>query len=397
VPEKKKPTRDLKPFFWDKIDKRKLVSVLKDRDVVWKHIAPAKVKLDEKTLEKKFAKLERKKTIVSGEEASPRRKKIQVLSDKRSNALGIFLSKLPTFQVVFKAILKLDSEIIPKHLVEAIRNQLPTAEEIIGIRQVKDSGLLEKPEQFLLMLDSVSNLATRLECWSLMLTFEEKVEEVGKPLELFNQACMLLSTSPFIPKLLEVTLALGNFLNEGTTRGDAQAFEIEAIGRLLTTKSSDGTESMLAVICESLLKTFPDLALIESEFSVLFQVEKGMSLQDILSKIQQIASSFNAAQTMFVSVSRESVAVTEDLFVTKMIQFFGEAQVRLEMLQKTASAAETSFSQLTRYFLCEDKFPASESSAFFRLWSGFAKDVISCLPRVEEPKRIGRSQSAPRR
>jgi hypothetical protein len=227
VPEKKKPTRDLKPFFWDKIDKRKLVSVLKDRDVVWKHIAPAKVKLDEKTLEKKFAKLERKKTIVSGEEASPRRKKIQVLSDKRSNALGIFLSKLPTFQVVFKgktfsdsltqlsAILKLDSEIIPKHLVEAIRNQLPTAEEIIGIRQVKDSGLLEKPEQFLLMLDSVSNLATRLECWSLMLTFEEKVEEVGKPLELFNQACMLLSTSPFIPKLLEVTLALGNFLNEG--------------------------------------------------------------------------------------------------------------------------------------------------------------------------------------
>jgi Formin Homology 2 Domain len=52
---------------------------------------------------------------------------------------------------------------------------------------------------------------------------------------------------------LVATLALGNYLNAGTTNGDAVAFKFEALVKLADTKSLDGDESLLSFLARALL------------------------------------------------------------------------------------------------------------------------------------------------
>ena len=52
---------------------------------------------------------------------------------------------------------------------------------------------------------------------------------------------------------LTATLALGNYLNAGSTNGDAVAFKFEALGKLADTKSLDGDETLLSFLARAML------------------------------------------------------------------------------------------------------------------------------------------------
>lgn len=52
---------------------------------------------------------------------------------------------------------------------------------------------------------------------------------------------------------LTAVLALGNYLNAGTTNGDAVAFKLAALTKLPDTKSLDGDRSLLSFLAETLL------------------------------------------------------------------------------------------------------------------------------------------------
>jgi hypothetical protein len=52
---------------------------------------------------------------------------------------------------------------------------------------------------------------------------------------------------------LAAVLALGNYLNAGTTNGNAVAFKVEALVKLADTKSIDGDETLLTFLSRALL------------------------------------------------------------------------------------------------------------------------------------------------
>lgn len=62
----------------------------------------------------------------------------------------------------------------------------------------------------------------------------------------------VLESDTFAAALVAV-LALGNYLNAGTTNGDAVAYKFEALVKLADTKSIDGNESLLSFLARSLL------------------------------------------------------------------------------------------------------------------------------------------------
>lgn len=53
--------------------------------------------------------------------------------------------------------------------------------------------------------------------------------------------------------LLVAVLAVGNYLNLGTTNGAAVAFKLQALTKLADTKSIDGDESLMSFLGTSLL------------------------------------------------------------------------------------------------------------------------------------------------
>jgi hypothetical protein len=172
-------------------------------------------------------------------------------------------------------------------------------------------------------------------------------------------------------------------LFSGTPRGDAHAFQIEVINRLFTTKTTDGKENLMTIIAGYAPESFPDAYDLETQLSKLFDSEKAMTLQDMLSKTDQIVSKFKSTRNSFIAVSKEAVLVSEDLFVTKMIQFFTEAQPRVDQLSKLSKKTETNYIETTKFFLCDDRYPAGESINFIRMWTAFVRELLGSLPDPE--------------
>ena len=63
-----------------------------------------------------------------------------------------------------------------------------------------------------------------------------------------------------LKRMLEVVLALGNYLNGGTVRGGAHGFRLETLLKLQSIKSTDNAITLLNYLAE-LLSSDPDQVL----------------------------------------------------------------------------------------------------------------------------------------
>ena len=59
--------------------------------------------------------------------------------------------------------------------------------------------------------------------------------------------------------LLEIVLALGNYLNGGTFRGRAYGFKLEALTKLKDTKAADNQTTLLHYIVQLVSSKHPDI------------------------------------------------------------------------------------------------------------------------------------------
>lgn len=64
---------------------------------------------------------------------------------------------------------------------------------------------------------------------------------------------MQVAESKTFAALLTAVLAVGNYLNSGTTNGAAAAFKMHALTKLPDTKSIDGDETLLSFLASALL------------------------------------------------------------------------------------------------------------------------------------------------
>jgi hypothetical protein len=63
-----------------------------------------------------------------------------------------------------------------------------------------------------------------------------------------------------------------------------------------------------------------------------------------------------------------------------MIQFFGDAESRVEKLQRLCSKTATQYQDLTKYFLCSERYDIKNSNEFFAIWTGFVESLAKYLP-----------------
>ena len=62
------------------------------------------------------------------------------------------------------------------------------------------------------------------------------------------QAVKEVRTSPALKKVLQMTLALGNYLNGGTNKGAAWGFKLDTLSKLSGTKTVDNKSTLLHYI-----------------------------------------------------------------------------------------------------------------------------------------------------
>ena len=167
---------------------------------------------------------------------------VNLLDSKRSNNVSIMLAQFRISFVDIKiAILELNEDILDAETVEKMIPACPTAEETMKINGYEgDLKLLGKAEQYFREVGQIARLQTRLQTFHYKLVYEDKVKEVTDGITRLNEAVSSICDSPVFKRLLEVVLTFGNFLNQGSFRGNAQGVKITFLNEMKSTKAPNG-------------------------------------------------------------------------------------------------------------------------------------------------------------
>ncbi|RYQ80911.1 hypothetical protein Ahy_Scaffold1g106994 isoform C [Arachis hypogaea] len=244
----------LKALHWDK------VRASSDRVTVWDQLKSSSFQLNEDMMESLFGcnatnsapKEPPKKTVLPSIDHENR-----VLDPKKSQNIAILLRALNvTRDEVSEALLDGNPEALGAELLETLVKMAPTKEEEIKLKNYNgDLSKLGSAERFLKAVLDIPFAFKRVEAMLYRANFDSEVNYLRKSFQTLEAASEELRNSRLFLKLLEAVLRTGNRMNVGTNRGDAKAFKLETLLKLVDIKGTDGKTTLLHFVVQEIIRS----------------------------------------------------------------------------------------------------------------------------------------------
>ncbi|KAI4382564.1 hypothetical protein MLD38_008514 [Melastoma candidum] len=247
----------LKPLHWDKVNTNA------DHSMVWNKIGRGSFQFDDDLMEALFGTVatNRKSPTANGDprtsgNLSPGPSgQIFLLDPRKSQNIAIVLKSLSVSRKeIIDALSQgrgLDAETIEK-----LNRIAPTKEEESRILEFGgESTRLADAESFLYhILKAMPSAFTRFNAMLFRCNYQSDVSQLKETLQTLQLACKELRTRGIFMKLLEAILKAGNRMNQGTSRGNAQAFNLTSLRKLSDVKSTDGKTTLLNFVVEEVVR-----------------------------------------------------------------------------------------------------------------------------------------------
>lgn len=247
------PRPKLKPLHWDK------VRASPDRAMVWDQLKSGSFQINEEMIETLF--VYNTPTQVKSEATRhsvhpPLGQNQRILDPKKSQNIAILLRALNvTKEEVCDALMEGTCDSLGTDLLETLAKMSPSKEEEIRLKEYKgDISKLGPAERFLKGLLDIPFAFKRVDAMLYRASFKEEVIYIRKSFETLEAACEELRSSRLFLKLLEAVLKTGNRMNVGTIRGDAQAFKLDTLLKLVDVKGTDGKTTLLHFVVQEIIK-----------------------------------------------------------------------------------------------------------------------------------------------
>lgn len=247
----------LKPLHWDKVNPNV------EHSMVWDKIDKGSFKFDGDLMEALFGSVaaNRKSPREDSRSTSPFTNKsgppsqIFILDTRKSQNTAIVLKSLAISRREIIDALN-EGQGLSADTIEKLARIAPTDEEASQIIAFDgDPTRLADAESFLYhLLKSVPTAFTRFNAMLFRSTYDSELSSIKESLKSLESACKELRTRGLFLKLLEAVLKAGNRLNAGTSRGNAQAFNLIALRKLSDVKSSDGKTTLLQFVVQEVVR-----------------------------------------------------------------------------------------------------------------------------------------------
>ncbi|KAL1769839.1 formin-2 [Sigmodon hispidus] len=383
------PCRPMKPLYWTRIQ------LHSKRDsspsLIWEKIEEPSIDCHEfEELFSKTAVKERKKPISDTISKTKAKQVVKLLSNKRSQAVGILMSSLHLdMKDIQHAVVNLDNSVVDLETLQALYENRAQSDELEKIekhsRSSKDkenAKSLDKPEQFLYELSLIPNFSERVFCILFQSTFSESICSIRRKLELLQKLCETLKNGPGVIQVLGLVLAFGNYMNAGNrTRGQADGFGLDILPKLKDVKSSDNSRSLLSYIVSYYLRNFDEDAGKEqcvfplAEPQELFQASQ-MKFEDFQKDLRKLKKDLKACEVEASKVYQASSEEHMQPFKENMEQFISQAKIDQESQETALTETHKCFLETTAYYFMKPKLGEKEVSpnVFFSVWHEFSSD-----------------------
>lgn len=217
-----------------------------------------KVDIDTTELEAKFGTEEKvAKTVVK--ETKPAKEALFSCTSsdpRRQQNVGIFLQTFRmTTAEVKDAILMLDENALDLEVAKKVADNLPKEEEIQAIEAFLAAGgtpeKMEAIDRFFLEMSSIPQLPQRMECFIMKLGFPTRLADLKPAILRVKKAnSEIAAKSANFHKLLEIVLAIGNFVNFKQSRDSSMGIQLSTLSKLHETVTTDSKDNLLEYIVD---------------------------------------------------------------------------------------------------------------------------------------------------
>ncbi|XP_046768799.1 formin-2 isoform X3 [Gallus gallus] len=383
------PSRPMKPLYWTRIQLHSKRD--SSASLVWEKIEEPSIDYHEfEELFSKTAVKERKKPISDTITKTKTKQVVKLLSNKRSQAVGILMSSLHLdMRDIQHAVVNLDNSVVDLETLQALYENRAQSDELEKIekhskasKEKENAKSLDKPEQFLYELSLIPNFSERVFCILFQSTFSESICSIHRKLELLQKLCETLKNGSGVMQVLGLVLAFGNYMNGGNrTRGQADGFGLDILPKLKDVKSSDNSRSLLSYIVSYYLRNFDEDAGKEQcifplpEPQDLFQASQ-LKFEDFQKDLRKMKKDLRVCETEAAKVYQLSLEEHLQPFKDSMEQFISQAKIDQENEEKSLTEAHKSFLETAAYFCMKPKMGEKEVSphSFFNIWHEFSSD-----------------------
>ncbi|KAM6039125.1 formin-like protein 3 isoform 3-T3 [Chlamydotis macqueenii] len=303
--------------------------------------------------------------------------KVTLLEANRAKNLAITLRKAGrSAEEICRAIHTFDLATLPVDFVECLMRFLPTEAEVKALRQYererKPPEELADEDRFMLQFSKVERLPQRMAIMAFLGNFNENLQMLTPQLNAIIAASASVKSSQKLKHMLEIILALGNYMNS-SKRGAVYGFKLQSLDLLLDTKSTDRKMTLLHFIALTVREKYPELATFWQE---LHFVEKAaaVSLENVLLDVKELGRG--------MELLRRECGLHEN---SVLRAFLTSSDGKLERLQKDARTAEDAYNTVVRYFGESPK--TTPPSVFFPVFVRFIRSYKDAEQENEMRKK----------
>ncbi|XP_042533583.1 formin-like protein 3 isoform X1 [Dipodomys spectabilis] len=289
--------------------------------------------------------------------------KVTLLEANRAKNLAITLRKAGrSAEEICRAIHTFDLQTLPVDFVECLMRFLPTEAEVKLLRQYeRERQPLEElaaEDRFMLLFSKVERLTQRMAGMAFLGNFQDNLQMLTPQLNAIIAASASVKSSQKLKQMLEIILALGNYMNS-SKRGAVYGFKLQSLDLLLDTKSTDRKMTLLHFIALTVKEKYPDLANFWHE---LHFVEKAaaVSLENVLLDVKELGRG--------MELIRRECSLHDN---SVLRSFLNTNEGKLDKLQRDAKTAEEAYNAVVRYFGESPK--TTPPSVFFPVFVRFIR------------------------
>ncbi|XP_015414063.1 PREDICTED: formin-like protein 3 isoform X2 [Myotis davidii] len=303
--------------------------------------------------------------------------KVTLLEANRAKNLAITLRKAGrSAEEICRAIHTYDLQTLPVDFVECLMRFLPTEAEVKLLRQYeRERQPLEElaaEDRFMLLFSKVERLTQRMAGMAFLGNFQDNLQMLTPQLNAIIAASASVKSSQKLKQMLEIILALGNYMNS-SKRGAVYGFKLQSLDLLLDTKSTDRKMTLLHFIALTVKEKYPDLANFWHE---LHFVEKAaaVSLENVLLDVKELGRG--------MELIRRECSMHDN---SVLRSFLSTNDGKLDKLQRDAKTAEEAYNAVVRYFGESPK--TTPPSVFFPVFVRFIRSYKEAEQENEARKK----------
>ncbi|XP_030920256.1 formin-like protein 2 [Geospiza fortis] len=305
--------------------------------------------------------------------------KVTLLDANRAKNLAITLRKAgKTADEICKAIHVFDLKTLPVDFVECLMRFLPTENEVKVLRlyerERKPLENLSDEDRFMMQFSKIERLMQKMTIMAFIGNFAESIQMLTPQLHAIIAASVSIKSSQKLKKILEIILALGNYMNS-SKRGAVYGFKLQSLDLLLETKSTDRKQTLLHYISNVVKEKYQHVALFYNE---LHYVEKAaaVSLENVLLDVKELQRGLELTKREYTMHDHN----------TMLKEFIQSNEGKLKKLQDDAKIAQDAFDDAVKYFGENPK--TTPPSVFFPVFVRFVK----AYKQAEEENELRKKQ-----